>query len=46
MTTIYRKLRRGLPNLMKSASAKSAFEARVFADLIVVAKGLASRPAG
>jgi len=45
MATIYRKLRRCLPNLMKSAGAKSAFKARVFADLIVVAKGLASRPA-
>jgi hypothetical protein len=46
MATIYRKLRRGLPSLMKNAGAKSAFEARVFADLIVVAKGLAGQPAG
>ena len=46
MAMIYRKLRRGLPNLIKSTGAKSAFKARVFADLIVVAKGLASEPAG
>jgi hypothetical protein len=30
---------------MKSAGAKSAFEARIFADLIVAAKGLAAQPA-
>jgi hypothetical protein len=44
MAVIYRGLRRRLPSVIKSAGAKSAFEARVFADLIVVAKGLAAQP--
>jgi hypothetical protein len=42
MSAIYRGLRRRLPSVMKSAGAKSVFEARVFADLIVVAQGLAA----
>jgi hypothetical protein len=45
MAAIYRGLRRRSSAIMRNAGAKSAFEARVFADLIVVAKGLASRPA-
>jgi hypothetical protein len=45
MTAIYRRLRRGLPDIMRNAGARSVFEARAFADLIVVAKGLAIRPA-
>jgi hypothetical protein len=40
MAKIYRGLRRRLSKIMKSAGARSAFEARVFADLIVVARGL------
>lgn len=43
MAAIYRGLRRGLPDIMRNAGAKSAFEARVFADLIVVAKGLTAQ---
>ena len=43
MATIYRGLRRRLPSVLKSAGAKSAFEARAFADLIVVAEGLAAQ---
>jgi hypothetical protein len=42
MAAIYRGLRRGLPGIVRNAGAKSVFEARVFADLIVVAKGLAA----
>jgi hypothetical protein len=40
MAAIYRGLRRGLPEVVRKAGAKSVFEARAFADLIVVAKGL------
>jgi len=42
MAVIYRGLRRRLSSVMKSAGAKSVFEARVFADLIVVAERLAA----
>jgi hypothetical protein len=45
MTTIYRGLRRGVQGIMRNAGARSAFEARVFADLIVLGKALtAQRP--
>lgn len=43
MAAIYRRLRQGLPAIMRNAGAKSPFEARVFADLIVVAKGVGSQ---
>lgn len=38
MATIYRALRRGLPGIIIKTGAKSAFEARVFAELIAAAK--------
>jgi len=40
MAVIYTQLRRRLPKIMHSAGATSPFEARVFADLVVVARGL------
>jgi hypothetical protein len=43
MGAIYRGLRRGLPGIMRNAGARSAFEARVFADLIVLGKALTAR---
>ena len=42
MAAIYRGLRRALPGIMRNAGARSVFGARAFADLIVVAKGLAA----
>jgi hypothetical protein len=42
MAAIYRGLRRGLPDIMRNAGARSVFEARAFADLIVVAERLAA----
>jgi hypothetical protein len=42
MSAVYRGLRRRLSGVKKGAGAKSVFEARVFADLIVVAQGLAA----
>jgi hypothetical protein len=41
MQTIYRKLRKQLPNLIHDAGASSAFEARVFKDLCVLASAVA-----
>lgn len=43
MAAIYRGLRRGLPDIMRNAGARSVFEARAFADLIVVAERLAAQ---
>jgi hypothetical protein len=40
MERIYQGLRKNLPEIMSRAGAKSAFEARVFADLVVVARVL------
>jgi len=42
MAAIYRGLRRGLPDIMRNAGARSAFEGRAFAGLIVVAERLTS----
>jgi hypothetical protein len=41
MKTIYRALRRKLPELIRDSGAGSAFEARVFKDLCVIAKAKA-----
>jgi hypothetical protein len=41
MMSIYRRLRRALPSLLREAGAKSPFTARVFADLCVVASAVA-----
>jgi hypothetical protein len=49
MQIIYRKLRKELPNLVQEAGADSAFEARVFKDLCVLASAaaeIAGREAG
>ena len=43
MTAIYQGLRRGLPVIMRNTGARSAFEASVFADLIVLGKALTSQ---
>lgn len=43
MTDVYRGLVEVLPEIKERAGAKSAFEARVFADLIVTARALAGR---
>lgn len=41
MTTIYRALRKQLPQLISASGARSAFEARVFKELCVIASGAA-----
>ncbi len=41
MQSIYRKLRKQLPHLIQEAGANSAFEARVFKDLCVLASAAA-----
>jgi hypothetical protein len=41
MRTIYFKLRRSLPDLIRSSGAHSAFEARVFQDLCILASAVA-----
>jgi hypothetical protein len=46
MTGIYRGLVEVLPDIKRRAGAKSAFEARVFADLIVTSLALADRGLG
>jgi len=46
MTDIYRGLVDVLPEIKRRAGAKSAFEARVFADLVVTARALADRGLG
>jgi hypothetical protein len=46
MTGIYRGLLEVLPEIKKRAGAKSAFEARVFADLTVTSRALADRSSG
>jgi hypothetical protein len=43
MTGIYRGLVEVLPEIKRRAGAKSAFEARVFADLVVTSRALAER---
>ncbi len=43
MTGIYRGLVDMLPEIKRRAGAKSAFEARVFADLVVTSRALADR---
>lgn len=43
MAAIYRALRRGLPGIMRNSGARSPFEARVFADLIVLGKALVAQ---
>ncbi len=43
MSLVYRGLRKGLPNLMRNAGTKSAFKARVFDDLRVLARALSDR---
>ena len=43
MAAIYRGLRRGLSGIMRNAGARSAFEASVFADLIVLGRALAAQ---
>jgi len=43
MARICRGLVEALPELKRRAGAKSAFEARVFADLIVTSRGFADR---
>ena len=46
MTRIYRGLVEALPEIKRHAGAKSAFEARAFADLIVTSRALADRVLG
>jgi hypothetical protein len=43
MAAIYRGLRRGLPAIRRNTGARSAFEASVFADLIVLGKALTAQ---
>jgi hypothetical protein len=43
MAAIYRMLRSGLSGIVRNAGARSAFEARVFAALIVLGKALTVR---
>jgi hypothetical protein len=43
MTGVYRGLVDVLPEIKGRAGAKSAFETRVFADLVVTARALADR---
>lgn len=43
MAAIFRGLRRALPGIMRNTGARSAFEASVFADLIVLGKALTDR---
>ena len=40
MKTVYRRLRRAIPDLKLNAGANSLFEARVFNDLVVAARAL------
>ncbi len=46
MTAIYRSLVEALPEIKKGAGAKSPFEARVFADLVVASRTLALAASG
>jgi len=43
MTEIFRGLAEALPEIKRRAGAKSTFEARVFADLVVTSRALADR---
>ena len=43
MKLVYKGLREGLPKLMRNAGTKSAFKARVFDDLRVLARALSER---
>jgi hypothetical protein len=46
MKFVYKGLRAGLPELMRNAGTKSAFKARVFDDLRVLARALSERHMG
>lgn len=43
MERIYRWLNQSLPDIMRHAGAKSAFTARIFAELTLLAASLADR---
>ncbi len=43
MEEVYQRLREALPGILRQSGATSAFEARVFRDLVVFARRLSDR---